>query len=143
MAKLPAQTRSRGLFPEFGDLFAGFPPWATLGPAFDNQLIKLEDEMKDGAYEVRAEIPGIDPAKDVDVTVRDGLLTIKAERSEKKESNGRSEFTYGSFSRTVSLPAGADEDAIKASYDKGILTISVPVAEAKPAEKRVEVTAKS
>ena len=61
--------------------------------------------------------------------MRDGVLTIKAERTEKKESNGRSEFSYGSFVRSVTLPAGADEDAIKASYDKGILTVSVPVTE--------------
>lgn len=97
--------------------------------------------MKDGAYEVRAELPGIDPAKDVDITVRDGQLTIKAERTEKKESNGRSEFSYGSFVRSVSLPPGADEDAIKASYDKGILTVSVPVNAVQPAEKHVAIEA--
>ena len=91
-------------------------------------MIRLEDELKEGRYEVRAELPGVDPAKDVDITVRDGVLTIKAERTE-KESNGRSEFSYGSFVRAVSLPQGADEDAITASYDKGILTVSVPVTE--------------
>jgi HSP20 family molecular chaperone IbpA len=95
--------------------------------------------VKDGNYEVRAEIPGVDPAKDVDITVCDGLLTIKAERSEKKESNGRSEFSYGSFVRSVTLPAGADQDAIKASYDKGILTVTVPVTEAQTAEKHITV----
>ncbi len=95
--------------------------------------------MKDDSYEVRAELPGIDPSKDVDVTVRDGVLTIKAERTEKKESTGRSEFSYGSFVRSVSLPPGADEDAIKATYDNGILTVSVPVSESQPAEKHVAV----
>jgi HSP20 family molecular chaperone IbpA len=67
------------------------------------------------------------------------VLTIKAERSERKESNGRSEFSYGSFIRSVTLPAGANEDAIKATYDKGILTVSVPVSEAEPAAKHVAV----
>lgn len=52
--------------------------------------------------------------KDLDITVRDGRLTIKAERSEKKESKGRSEFSYGSFVRSVPLPASADEDDIQA-----------------------------
>ncbi len=109
-------------------------------PAFGSHIIRVEDETKEGGYEVRAEIPGVDPDKDIDITVSDGVLTIKAERSEKKESNGRSEFSYGSFIRSVTLPAGADEDAIKASYDKGILTVSVPVAEAVPAAaKRVAV----
>jgi HSP20 family protein len=138
MTTLPVR-RARSLFPELSEWFAGFPSFAGLQPVFEARMMRLEDEMKEGCYEVRAELPGIDPAKDVDVTVRDGLLTIKAERSEKKEFNGRSEFAYGSFERTVSLPAGANEDNIKASYDKGILTVSVPVAEAKPAEKHVKI----
>jgi HSP20 family molecular chaperone IbpA len=121
------------------ELFGGFPSLAGLRPVFDTNVMRLEDEMKDGRYVVRAEMPGIDPAKDVEITVRDGQLTIKAERSEKKEFNGRSEFSYGSFTRTVSLPAGADEDNILATYDKGILTVSVAVSEAKPAERRVQV----
>lgn len=139
MSKLPAQQRPRSFFPELSELFEGFPSWATLRPAFGSHVIRVEDEMKDGNYEIRAEIPGVDPGKDVDITVRDGLLTIKAERTEKKESEGRSEFSYGSFARSVTLPRGADEDAITASYDKGILTVSVPVAADKAAEKHVEV----
>ncbi len=141
MNRLPTQHRPRYLFPEFSDLLAGFPAWTNLRPAFGNHVIRIEDEMKDGSYELRAEIPGVDPATDVDITVRDGLLTIKAERSEKKETNGRSEFSYGSLMRSVTLPPGADEDAIKASYDKGILTVSVPVTQAAPAEKHVPVEA--
>lgn len=139
MSKLPVQHRPRSFFPELSEIFEGFPSWASLRPAFGNQVIRVEDEMKDGNYEIRAEIPGVDPAKDVDITVRDGLLTIKAQRTEKKESAGRSEFSYGTFMRSVTLPAGADQDAIKASYDKGILTVSVPVTEAQAAEKHVAV----
>jgi HSP20 family molecular chaperone IbpA len=138
MSTLPAQRRPRALFPEIADMLAGFPSWAGLRP-FDANVMRLEDELKDGSYEVRAELPGVDPAKDVDITVRDGQLTIKAERSEEKESHGRSEFAYGSFVRMVTLPQGADEDGIKASYDKGILTVSVPIADTKPIEKRVQV----
>lgn len=139
MTTLPARRRTRSLFPELSELFAGFPSFAGFQPVFETSMMRLEDEIKDGRYEVRAELPGIDPSKDVDITVRDGVLTIKAERSEKKELNGRSEFSYGSFERTVSLPAGANEDDIKATYDKGILTVSVPVVEAKPSEKHVKI----
>ena len=140
MSKLPTKNRPRSFFPELSEIFEGFPSWASLRPVFGNHLIRVEDEMKEGSYELRAEIPGVDPAKDVDITVRDGMLTIKAERSEKTESNGRSEFSYGSFMRSVTLPPGAEEDAIKASYDKGILTVSVPVTEAQAvAEKHVAV----
>lgn len=76
--------------------------------------------------------------------MRDGRLTIKAERGEKKETKGRSEFCYGSFVRSVSLPASADEGDIKATYDKGILTVSVALSkEAAPAEKHIPVQATS
>ena len=53
--------------------------------------------------------------------------------------SGRSEFSYGSFQRTVTLPEGADEDDVKATYDKGILTVSVKISEPKKTEKKVEI----
>lgn len=140
MSTLPASRQPRSLFPEFSELLAGFPSFAGLRPVFDTRLMRLEDEIKDGRYEVRAEIPGVDPAKDIDITVHDGQLTIKAERTEKKEFDGRSEFAYGSFVRTVSLPAGANENDVKATYDKGILSVSVAVGEPKPAERHVPIT---
>ena len=139
MSTLSVRRQPRSLFPELSELFAGFPPLAGLRPVLDTPVMRLEDEMKDGRYVVRAEMPGVDPAKDIEITVRDGQLTIKAERSEKKDFDGRSEFSYGSFARTVSLPAGADEDNIEATYDKGILTVSVALSEPKPTERRVEV----
>jgi HSP20 family protein len=136
----PGQLPSRPLGSPLSDWFAGFPSWATLPAVFGGQPIRLEDEMKDGRYEVRAELPGIDPAKDVDITARDGVLTIKAQRRVKTKSDGRSEFTYGSFMRSVQLPPGANEDDITATYDKGILTVSVGVSDTKgPAQKRIRV----
>ena len=106
---------------------------------FDASLIRVEEETKDGIYELRAELPGVDPIEDVEITVLDGQLTIKADRSQTSDSNGRSEFSYGSFERTVTLPAGADEDEIHAIYDRGILTISVPLGDDEPAEKHIEI----
>jgi len=146
--KPAVQRQSRPLLPELSELFSGFtgfptianlPAFASLRPFFDNHVLRLEDEMKDGLYEVRAELPGVDPIDSIEVTVRDGRLTIKAERTQTSESNGHSEFSYGEFVRTVPLPAGADEDDINATYDRGILTVSVPLAEDHPTEKRVEV----
>ncbi len=144
MNKSAVQRQSRPLLPELSELFNGFPTFAnlpalaSLRPFFDSHLLRLEDEMKDGLYEVRAELPGVDPTDDIEVSVRDGQLTIKAERTQ-TESNGHSEFSYGSFMRTVPLPAGADEDDINATYDRGILTVSVPLSEDHPTEKHVEV----
>jgi HSP20 family molecular chaperone IbpA len=136
------------LLPELSEFFNGFsgfpalanlPALAGLRPFFDSHLLRLEDKMKEGLYEVRAELPGVDPTDGIEVTVRDGRLTIKAERTQTSESNGHSEFSYGEFVRTVPLPAGADEDDINATYDRGILTVSVPLSEDHPTDKRVEV----
>lgn len=55
---LPVQRHPRSLFPEFSELFAAFPSFAGLRPTFDTRLMRLEDEMKEGRYEVRAELPG-------------------------------------------------------------------------------------
>ena len=139
MSTLSVRRHPRSLFPELSELFAGIPSLAGMRPVLDTHVMRLEDEMKDGRYVVRAEMPGVDPEKDIEITVRDGQLTIRAERSEKKDFDGRSEFSYGSFARTLSLPAGADEDDIEATYDQGILTVSVGVSEPKPAERRVQV----
>lgn len=139
MNNVAVQQHHLPTWPDLSDFLSGFPSWSTLRPMFNGHLIKVEDEVKDGKYELQAEIPGVDPDKDVDITVRNGVLTIKAERSEKKESNGRSEFSYGSFSRSVTLPSGADEDSIKAKYDKGILSVSVPLNEPQTPGKHVAV----
>ncbi len=147
MSNVPARRQARSWLPAWSelwsDLWTGFPSLTGLRP---DHMIRLEDEIQDGHYVLRAELPGIDPEKDVDITVSNGQLTIKAERSEKKEANGRSEFTYGSFTRSVKLPAGANEDDIKAAYDKGILTVDVAVPEqaaAAAAEKHIAVKAAS
>src|SRR5260370_40264561 len=92
--------------------------------------IRVEDSVEDGKYVVRAELPGVDPEKDLDVTVSDGILTIKAERREENSGKHHSEFRYGTFSRSVSLPASADEEHVGARYGHGILEVTV-----KPADK--------
>ncbi|MET7768329.1 Hsp20/alpha crystallin family protein [Nocardia sp. NPDC005366] len=140
MSLLPAHRR-HSLFPDLTDWFAGFPTVENVRPFVEGRLIRVEDETADGKYLVRAELPGLDPDKDVTVTVHDGLLTIKAERSERQETKGRTEFSYGSFVRSVALPEGANEDDIAATYEKGILTIAVPLVTTEAAEpKRVSIT---
>jgi HSP20 family protein len=113
-------------------------------PAED--LIRV-DEFRDGTTQViRAELPGIDPAEDVRITVQDGVLRIVAERrvEEQTQDKGytRHELHYGALTRTLPLAEGATEADIVATYKDGILEIRVPVAE-KPAEaapKTIPVT---
>jgi HSP20 family molecular chaperone IbpA len=97
--------------------------------------LRIEDRLEDDRYVVRAELPGVDPAKDVEITVSDGVLTISAERQEEITDKGRSEFHYGSLMRRVALPAGAVEDKVVARYKDGILDVTVPI-EAVRAEPR-------
>jgi HSP20 family protein len=91
--------------------------------------IRVEEFVEDNTYTVRAELPGLDPEKDITVEVDDGLMTIRAERREEKHERGTSEFHYGQFERRVALPEGADEDQVKARYNAGVLEVSVPVRE--------------
>jgi HSP20 family protein len=101
---------------------------------------------KDGAFEVTAELPGID-AKDIDVQLSHGMLTIKGEKQEEKEekTKGRyiSERRYGSFRRTLQVPGSVDPEKIEASYKSGVLTVTLPKSpEAQKKEKTIPVAVK-
>jgi HSP20 family protein len=105
-------------------------PWTFLRPVSDNPM-RVEDCVRDDSYVIRAELPGIDPEKDLEVTVADGVLTINADRREESGDKHRSEFRYGTFSRSATLPAGADEEHIEAIYGHGILEVTVKLAKDK------------
>lgn len=137
MSNVPARRRS--VFPDLSELFDAFPV-TGFRPPFGGNLIRVEDRVEEDKYVLRAELPGLDPANDIKVSVQDGQLTIEAERSEEKQEGGRSEFAYGSFSRTVTLPAGADEDQVEASYTKGILEVTVALAAKERGAKHIEIT---
>jgi HSP20 family protein len=102
--------------------------------------MRIEDHLEPDRYTVRAELPGIDPDKDVEITVANGALTIAAERREETREKDRTEFRYGSFLRRVTLPAGAQEDGLTAGYRDGILEVAVPIAANRPEPKRIPVT---
>ena len=103
-------------------------PWAVLRPVTGHPM-RVEDFVRDGNYVIRAELPGIDPEKDMTVTVAGGILTIKAERREEETGKHHSEFHYGTFSRSITLPTSADEDHIEATYSHGVLEVTVNLAE--------------
>lgn len=100
--------------------------------------IRVEEFLDGNTLVIRAEAPGLDPDKDIDVSVVDGALQIRAERKEEKEEKGkdsyRSEFRYGSFLRTLPLPADVKEEDIKATYKDGVLEVRTPVPERALAE---------
>jgi HSP20 family protein len=126
----------RGPFTDIFDWLES--PLAVVRPLAGNPLA-VEDYIKDDRYVLRAELPGIDPEKDLEVTVSDGVLTIKAERLDETEGAHRSEFRYGAFTRSVPLPANADEQHIQASYGNGILEVTVQLKETGKAQQRIPV----
>ena len=94
------------------------------------QAMRMEEHVAGGRYVVQAELPGVDPAKDMEVSVAKSILTIRAERHEENQGQHRSEFRYGTFTRHIALPVTADAKDIKATYHWGILEVSVGLHEA-------------
>jgi HSP20 family protein len=128
------------LWSGFGLTPVAFAPAARPGqpeafnPSFD--AVELEKE-----YRVTAEIPGVDPA-DVEVTVEDGVLTIKGQRhfddeSETEEGGVQRLSERGRFERRIRFPGEIVENGVKATHKHGVLTVTVP----KPEEVKPEVRA--
>ncbi len=106
--------------------------------------VKFDVADSDDAIEVTAELPGIDE-KDVELTLDNGVLTIKGEKKSETETKERdyylSERRYGSFSRAMRLPETVDQDKVKASFDKGVLSVTLPKrAEAKAKKKKIAIS---
>jgi len=99
-------------------------------------VIETED-----AYEVAADVPGVDP-KDIDISLEDGVLTVKGERKSESKDEGedyrRSERSYGSFYRRFTLPDTADADNISAKTEYGVLKLNIPKKE-KALPKKISV----
>jgi HSP20 family protein len=114
--------------------------WSSLAwlPMF-TPTIRVEDYLEGDRYVIKAELPGVDPVKDVKITYLDGALRLAVSRTEEHKETARSEFHYGTFTRTVMLPAGAMEDTIEATYEAGILHITMKIGEPAPVGKPIPV----
>lgn len=122
----------------FDNFFRGFelePFKGHLG-AF-SPSIDVKESDKD--ISVTAELPGLDD-KDIDVSLSRDSLTIRGEKKEEKEEKGkdyyRMERSFGSFSRTIALPAEIDVNKVKAEFKKGLLTVTLPKTEKAVKEKK-------
>lgn len=122
----------------FDESFSDMPMLWRRG---EGNSLALDVAEQDEQYIVKASVPGISP-EDIEVTLNDGVLTIKGETkadNEVKEENYHlRERHYGSFMRRVTLPTNIDADQIEATNENGVLTLTLPKAEeVKP--KRIEV----
>ena len=127
------------LFEDFSRDFSWGPP-ATAGTAVAPRIDVSETDTE---IKIEAELPGVDE-KDVEVVLSDGRLTIKGEKKQEKEEKKKDyhlvERSYGSFARSIALPFEADPDQVKATFAKGVLTVTVPKPpEVKAKEKKIAI----
>ena len=103
----------------------------AFSPAVD--LVDTKD-----ALQVKVELPGV-KKEDVEITLKDDLLTIKGEKKEEKEEKSENRYyverSYGSFSRSLTLPSSVQTDQVKASFTNGVLEITLPKAEEEKARE--------
>jgi HSP20 family protein len=120
-------------------------PFASFGRLPQTELVRVDVDDNGKEFRVTAELPGMSEA-DVEVSVRDDLLTIRGQKKSDREAeeNGLlvKERVYGAIERTVPLPEGVDADAARATFTNGVLTIVIPKsAEVQAETKRIPVQA--
>jgi HSP20 family protein len=115
--------------------------WGEFGAIGDWAPSLDLSETKD-ALVVKVEVPGMD-AKDIQVSLQEGLLTVQGEKKHEKEEKGERhhlvERSYGAFTRSVRLPVGVDSGKVNATFTKGVLVVTMPKA---PGAKAVAIPVK-
>ncbi len=118
----------------FGRVFHDVEPGELEG----SYLPAIESYVKDGNLVIRADVPGLEP-KDIELSVLGNVLTIKGERKQRNEVKQdeyiRRETSYGSFERRLTLPEGTEAGRIKASFNNGVVEITMPVSKELTAKK--------
>jgi HSP20 family protein len=120
------------LFREVQKTFEDFSRRAPMA-GFGSEMLapKIDIAESKDAINVTAELPGVEE-KDVNVTLADGVLTIRGEKKSERDEQDKDkswhvvERSYGSFSRTISLPFDPDPAKVEANFDKGVLRIHLP-----------------
>lgn len=132
----------------FGRPTASFFPtrFATLPSAAGFIAPHMDVRETDTALVIEAELPGL-AEKDVDLTIADGVLTIKGEKTfeqkDERENYHMAERRYGSFSRALRLPDSVDAEKVAATFEKGVLTVTMPKRpEAKAQHRKIAIQAK-
>jgi HSP20 family protein len=128
-------------FPFGGSVFDVEPLWRR--PMTFGTAPAVDIAEKDKAYEITAELPGLDE-NNIEVKVSNGTLTIKGEKKEEKQEEKKdyylSERRYGSFQRSFQVPQGVDPEKIEASFKKGVLVVTLPkTPEALNKEKKIAI----
>jgi HSP20 family protein len=152
----PFESLRREIDRLFDDFGVGFWQSPFRGSVFDLEPFRrrpipwsaapaVDIAEKTDAYEVTAELPGMDE-KNIEVKLVNGSLTIKGEKKEEREEKKKdyylNERRFGSFERSFTVPEGVDADKIEATFQKGVLTVKLPKKpEAIKPEKKIEIKA--
>jgi HSP20 family protein len=127
----------------FGRRIAGAAPSGRAPSGFFVNTPAVDVVEKEKAYEITAELPGLEE-KNIEVNVSDDVLSIKGEKSEEKEEKKKdyylSERRYGTFQRSFRLPQYVDAAKIDATFKNGVLTVTLPkTAEAQQRQRKIEI----
>jgi HSP20 family protein len=119
------------------DDWAGSPLSTVHRQVSQPKPIRIEQYPDGTTYVIRLELPGIEPARDLEVSVQTGVLSVRAERRDETGVKHDSEFGYGTFARHVALPAGSNPESVTAAYRDGILTVRIGMEPEHQAAPRV------
>ena len=115
---------------DFDDLFDRFLGEGASTSSSSAAAPKIESFVEEGKMIVRADLPGVDPS-DVEVSVTGDMLTVRGARQAREERKGRDflhrKVSYGNFERTLTLPKGIKTEDIRASYQNGVLELTIPI----------------
>jgi HSP20 family protein len=117
----------------------GLAPWRGGHPGAGRFAPACEVVDGDGGTVLRFDVPGVDPERDLEVTVEGETLVVRGERRHAEEKTSYRESAYGRFERCLTLPKGTDPAQVAAHYDRGVLEVTVPKPPAVEA-KKVPVT---
>jgi HSP20 family protein len=145
-SEMSLMRRGRDPLAGFGNLQEAVRDMLATWPLGDREALSIADwapscNVSETAeeYRIEAELPGV-KQEDFEVNVEDRVLTLRGERREEKEEKGkkyhRVESSYGSFTRSFTLPADADEDKVAADYKDGLLSVRIPRTAPKESKAR-------
>jgi HSP20 family protein len=97
-----------------------------MGSATTEPDIRIEEYVEGDRHVIRADMPGVDPTKDIELKVDGAVLHLRGERRAEKHDEHRTEIRYGSFERLITLPRGTRPEDVTAEYADGVLTVSMP-----------------
>lgn len=98
-----------------------------MGAVTTESEIRIEEYVEGDRHIIRADMPGVDPNKDIQLTVDGSVLRLRGERRAEEHDEHRSEIRYGTFERILTLPRGTRPEDVSAEYTDGVLTVSMPM----------------